>query len=144
MEHNMRFIYASSAATYGDGSSGYSDKSVDFLVPMNPYGFSKHLFDMFIINNKLDQYACGLKFFNVFGPNEYHKKDMRSMVIKSVEQIKEKGYINLFKSTHPDYPDGGQMRDFIYVKDCCRIMMKVLADRNWNGIYNIGTGKPRT
>jgi ADP-L-glycero-D-manno-heptose 6-epimerase len=144
LEKNARFIYASSAATYGDGNSGYSDKSIDNLIPMNPYGFSKHLFDMYVMNNGLENKVTGIKYFNVFGPNEYHKGNMRSMFLKSFEQIKATSKVNLFKSNDDKYKDGEQKRDFIYVKDCSKIVLKMLKDNNFTGIYNVGTGKAET
>lgn len=144
IKHGIRFIYASSAATYGNGENGYSDKSIDGLVPLNCYGLSKHLFDMWIKQNKLENKVTGLKFFNVFGPNEYHKGNMRSMFMKSFEQIKETGKVKLFKSKRNDYKDGEQKRDFIYVKDCNKIMMEMLKNPSITGIYNLGTGKAQT
>jgi len=143
-EQGIKFVYASSAATYGDGSLGYSDKSIDNLQPLNPYGFSKHLFDQWIIDNELDSVFTGIKFFNVFGPNEYHKGNMSSMVFKAFKQIKETGKVQLFRSNSADYGDGEQMRDFIYVKNCCDVMLKMLNNPETSGIYNLGTGKART
>jgi ADP-L-glycero-D-manno-heptose 6-epimerase len=140
-KHNIRFIYASSAATYGNGENGYSDLSIDWLVPLNCYGMSKHLFDMWALENGLLDRITGLKFFNVFGANEYHKAGMMSMFVKAYEQIKECGKVGLFKSERADYADGEQKRDFIYVKDCAKIIMLMLTDKTWTGIYNIGTGK---
>lgn len=142
--HNVRFIYASSAATYGDGSKGYSDNSFYNLRPLNCYGFTKHLFDMWAIDNSLDKKFCGLKYFNVFGPNEYHKGSMASMVYKSFHQINDTGYVNLFKSNHPDYQDGQQMRDFIYIKDVVDVMWKLYQKPDVSGIYNLGSGKARS
>ncbi|MCL2039641.1 MAG: ADP-glyceromanno-heptose 6-epimerase [Bacteroidetes bacterium] len=142
--NNIRLIYASSAATYGDGSSGYSDKSINNLIPLNPYGFSKHLTDMYLMNNNLQDKITAIKFFNVYGPNENHKENMQSMVLKSYKQIKETGKVRLFKSNDKKYKDGNQMRDFIYVKDCCKVIMKMLNDNTFTGIYNLGTGKART
>ena len=138
-----RLIYASSAATYGDGSRGYSDTTQD-LRPLNMYGYSKHLFDQWVRLNGLDKVFVGLKFFNVFGPNEYHKGSMASLVSKAVGQIQQRGYVELFKSTDPAYPDGGQMRDFIYVKDVCSVMMALLERPKVNGILNLGTGTARS
>lgn len=138
-----RLIYASSAATYGDGSRGYSDATQD-LRPLNMYGYSKHLFDQWVRLNGLDKVFVGLKFFNVFGPNEYHKGSMASLVSKAVGQIQQRGYVELFKSTDPAYPDGGQMRDFIYVKDVCSVMMALLERPEVNGILNLGTGTARS
>jgi ADP-L-glycero-D-manno-heptose 6-epimerase len=143
MTVGARFIYASSAATYGNGSRGYSDNTTD-LQPLNMYGYSKHLFDDWIRRNGYEQNCVGLKFFNVFGPNEEHKADMRSMVSKSYRQIMQTGRVSLFRSSHPDYADGGQMRDFIYVKDCCSVILELLGNPSINGLYNLGTGVPRT
>ncbi|MBC7430168.1 MAG: ADP-glyceromanno-heptose 6-epimerase [Bacteriovorax sp.] len=146
---NIPFIYASSAATYGNGENGYSDSHdlVDELMPMNPYGYSKQLVDEWILREeKKPDHWFGLKFFNVYGPNEYHKEDMRSMVHKSFEQIKAKTPVKLFKSHRPEYKDGEQLRDFIYVKDVVRVMIE-LADPEksiHSGIYNLGTGKARS
>ena len=144
INNSIRFIYASSAATYGMGENSYSDKSIFGLIPLNQYGFSKHLLDMYVINNGFENKITGIKFFNVFGPNEAHKGSMRSMVMKSFDQIKETGKVQLFKSNDANYTDGGQMRDFIYVKDCVRVMMQMLKDNSWSGIYNLGTGQART
>ena len=143
LERNARFIYASSAATYGNGEQGYLDASVD-LRPLNMYGYSKHLFDLWIRNQGLAESCVGLKFFNVFGPNEYHKDAMCSMVFKAVEQIRTTGHVQLFKSTDPAYGDGMQARDFIYVKEVCDVMMRLLGAPQINGIVNLGTGKART
>ncbi len=143
-EHSIKFIYASSAATYGDGSKGYSDYSIDDLQPLNPYGLSKHLFDRWVVDNELDTEFIGVKFFNVFGPNEYHKDDMSSMIFKSFNQIKNTGKVKLFKSNSPDYNDGEQKRDFVYVKDATNVLWKMLANKTEAGIYNLGTGKART
>lgn len=143
LKNNARFIYASSAATYGDGSEGYSDRQFDNLKPMNAYGLSKHLFDLWVLDRKLDERFTGLKFFNVFGPNEYHKDSMASMIYKSFNQINQTGRVKLFKSNHPDYSDGGQMRDFIYVKDVVNIIWKIIEKKDFSGIFNLGTGKAR-
>lgn len=136
-----KFIYASSAATYGSGSNGYSDYNFDNLIPLNAYGLTKHLFDQWVISTKLDKKFTGLKFFNVFGPNEYHKNNMASMIFKAYNQIKEKGKVKLFKSNSDKYADGEQKRDFIYVKDINDIVFKMFQKDNFSGIYNIGTGK---
>jgi ADP-L-glycero-D-manno-heptose 6-epimerase len=143
-EHNIKFIYASSAATYGDGSNGYSDSSIDGLRPLNPYGFSKHLFDQWVMDNELDTEFTGVKFFNVFGPNEYHKGDMASMIFKSFNQIMNTGKVSLFKSNSPDFKDGEQKRDFVYVKDATNVLWNMLENKNTGGIFNLGTGKART
>lgn len=142
-ENDLRLIYASSAATYGDGSLGYSDRSSD-LRPLNMYGYSKHLFDQWIRRQGMEGACVGLKFFNVFGPNEYHKGSMASLVSKAVGQINQNGYVQLFKSTDSAYSDGGQMRDFIYVKDVCAVMMRLLNQPDVNGILNLGTGVARS
>ena len=144
IKNSVRLIYASSAATYGIGENGYSDKSIFGLVPLNQYGFSKHLLDMYVVNNKFEDKITGIKFFNVFGPNETNKGSMRSMILKSFEQIKETGKVKLFKSNDTEYTDGGQKRDFIYVKDCIKVMMQMLKDNTFTGIYNLGTGTART
>lgn len=140
---SARFIYASSAATYGNGSNGYADTTLD-LQPLNMYGYSKHRFDLWIRSNGFESQCVGLKFFNVFGPNEYHKGEMASMVRKAVDQIRSTGTVRLFRSEHPDYDDGGQKRDFVYVKDVCDVMMKLLERPDINGILNLGTGLART
>ncbi len=143
---NARFIYASSAATYGSGENGYLDdeNKIDNLRPLNMYGYSKHLFDLWLKKEKLLSKVAGLKFFNVYGPNEYHKGDMRSVVHKAFEQIKETGKVKLFKSYNDSYADGEQMRDFIYVKDAVNMAQFFMDNTSVNGIYNIGTGKART
>ncbi len=144
VKNNARFIYASSAATYGDGSLGYSDESIDGLRPLNMYGYSKQLMDEYIKRTKLDSKVAGFKFFNVYGPNEYHKGSMKSVVYKAFHQILETGTVSLFKSYHPNYADGEQKRDFIYVKDVTDVMFKFLVNPEWNGIYNLGTGSARS
>lgn len=141
-----RFIYASSAATYGAGECGYEDDHAKLgdLRPLNMYGYSKHLFDLYAQRlGWLDKIA-GLKFFNVFGPNEYHKGDMKSLVCKSFPMIRDKGEISLFRSHVAEYKDGEQVRDFIYVKDVVEMVMFFLDNRNANGIFNIGTGQENT
>ncbi len=142
----VRFIYASSAATYGDGTHGYSDDhaQIPALRPLNMYGYSKQLFDMWALDTGFAERAVGLKYFNVFGPNEYHKGDMRSVVIRSYFQIRQTGAVKLFKSYRPDYGDGEQARDFIYVKDAVNITLSFLEQPAVNGIFNAGTGAPRT
>ncbi len=143
---NIRFIYASSAATYGDGSLGFSDDDhvSKTLQPINMYGYSKQVFDLWVLRNQLERKVAGIKFFNVFGPNEYHKGDMRSVIHKSFRQIKETGKVRLFKSHKPEYQDGEQKRDFIYVKDCVEVVWRLFRDREVNGIFNLGTGQART
>ncbi len=142
----IRFIYASSAATYGDGSDGFSDdeKKLQILRPLNMYGYSKQLFDLWIRQTGLLKKVVGLKFFNVFGPNEYHKADMRSFILKAFEQINATGKVCLFKSYRDDYKDGEQVRDFIYVKDAVDMTLFFFDDPKLNGLYNIGTGKARS
>ena len=140
IELNKKFIYASSAATYGDGSNGMSDTaSLDGLMPLNMYGYSKHLFDLFAAKNDLFNRITGLKYFNVFGPNEAHKGKMSSVVFKAFHQIKEKGFVELFKSYNPDYADGEQKRDFLYVKDAADITIK-FSQSTASGLYNVGSG----
>lgn len=143
LSRGIQFIYASSAATYGDGSKGYSDSHelIPSLEPLNPYGFSKQLFDLWAYENNHLQSFCGIKFFNVYGPNEYDKGDMRSVVLKSFEQITETGEVKLFKSYKPEYKDGEQKRDFLYVRDCCDAMVWLLKNPSVTGIYNMGSGK---
>ncbi|MCS7152195.1 MAG: ADP-glyceromanno-heptose 6-epimerase [Endomicrobia bacterium] len=143
---NIRFIYASSAATYGDGSFGFSDdeSQLEVLRPLNMYGYSKHLFDLWAKNNALLKKIVGLKYFNVFGPNEYHKAEMRSFVVKAFEQIVAYGKVKLFKSYLPEYKDGEQLRDFIYIKDAVNMTFHFFKNRNLFGIFNIGTGKPHS
>lgn len=146
METGARFINASSAATYGDGSLGFSDDDATMLrlKPLNMYGYSKQLFDLWAYREgRLDGIAS-LKFFNVYGPNEYHKGDMRSVICKAYAQIGQEGVMRLFRSCHPDFADGGQMRDFIYVKDCVEVMWWLLQNPGVNGVFNVGTGKART
>ncbi|HWR01678.1 MAG TPA: ADP-glyceromanno-heptose 6-epimerase [Chlorobaculum sp.] len=142
----IRFIYASSAATFGDGSSGYSDgiESIDRLRPLNMYGYSKHLFDCWALRNGILDKAAGLKFFNVYGPNEYHKGEMSSVVFKAFHQIGQTGSVKLFKSHREGFLDGEQMRDFVYVKDCTKIMQWLLDTPAAAGLFNVGTGRARS
>jgi ADP-L-glycero-D-manno-heptose 6-epimerase len=146
MTKNVRFIYASSAATYGDGALGFDDsESVSpFLRPLNMYGYSKNLFDVWAIKQGMMDKIAGIKYFNVYGPNEYHKGDMRSVVHKAFEQIKNTGKVKLFKSRNPEYKDGEQMRDFIYVKDAVDMTLFFLDKKDKNGLFNAGSGKART
>ncbi|MFA4917412.1 MAG: ADP-glyceromanno-heptose 6-epimerase [Syntrophales bacterium] len=146
IKHDVRFIYASSAATYGDGSLGFSDDDslTKVLRPLNMYGYSKQLFDLWVLRHKAEQKITGIKFFNVFGPNEYHKGEMTSMIYKAFQQIRETGKVRLFKSYNPQYGDGEQVRDFIYVKDCVEVMWWLLESREVKGIFNLGTGHART
>ena len=150
-ENKVPFIYASSAATYGDGSVGYNDNEseLDKLFPLNAYGYSKHFFDRWVQlelskNQPTPPQWCGLKFFNVYGPNEYHKGRMASVAFHSFNQFKETNQIKLFKSEHPSYADGMQVRDFIYVKDAVKIIIFFLNNNNFSGLYNAGTGNAET
>ena len=142
----IRFIYASSAATYGDGSLGFADDDalIPALRPINMYGYSKQVFDLWVLKREAEMQIAGIKFFNVFGPNEYHKGDMRSVVHKAYGQIKETGRVRLFKSYRPEYKDGGQMRDFVYIKDCVEVLWWLLEHIEINGIFNLGTGRARS
>lgn len=145
IQKDIRFIYASSAATYGDGSLGFEDREElpVSLRPMNMYGYSKNLFDIKAHREGWLKYIVGLKYFNVYGPNEYHKGDMRSVVHKAFEQIRDTGKVRLFKSLHPDYSDGEQMRDFVYIKDAVNMTLYFLENKK-GGLYNVGTGRSRT
>lgn len=146
LKNNIRFIYASSGATYGDGSQGFSDEDENTLKlkPLNPYGYSKCLFDLWIIESGLTNNVVGLKYFNIFGPNEYHKKDMMSVIAKSFDEVVKNKKIRLFKSHRKEYKDGEQKRDFMYVKDAVDATYFFFENRDKNGIYNIGTGVART
>jgi ADP-L-glycero-D-manno-heptose 6-epimerase len=146
LQHGARFVYASSAATYGDGSRGYNDElsSLASLRPLNMYGYSKHMLDLWALKHGLFDRIVGLKYFNVYGPYEDHKGDMRSMVNKAYAQIKQTGKVQLFKSHRPDYADGEQMRDFVYVKDAVDVTLHFLDHRNANGLFNCGTGQARS
>jgi len=141
----IRFIYASSAATYGDGSAGFSDDEgrIENLRPLNMYGYSKHLFDLWAHRAGLLERIVGLKFFNVFGPNEYHKGNMCSFVVKAFEQIKAGGTVRLFKSYVPGYADGEQLRDFIYVRDAVDMTLFFFDNPHLGGLFNVGTGQAR-
>ncbi len=143
---SARFIYASSAATFGDGAAGYSDGTgaIDRLRPLNMYGYSKQLFDRWALRNGILEHAAGLKFYNVYGPNEYHKEDMTSVVFKAFNQIRQSGTVQLFRSHRPEYRDGEQLRDFVYVKDCTRIMKWLLETPTATGLFNVGTGTARS
>jgi len=146
LEKTIRFIYASSAATYGDGSLGFDDdeNKLETLRPLNMYGYSKQLFDLWAKRNNVFNKIVGLKYFNVYGPNEYHKGDMRSVVHKAFEQIRDTGKVKLFKSLNPEYKDGEQLRDFIYIKDAVEMTLFFLGKLTVNGLFNIGTQKSRT
>ncbi len=152
-EHNKQFLYASSAATYGDGAQGFDDgaaiEHLARLQPLNGYGWSKHLFDRWVARRLAEggpvpvQWA-GLKFFNAYGPNEYHKGAQASVVYHLFQQVDKGEPARLFQSHNPDYPDGGQMRDFIWVGDCVDVLMWLLENRRVNGLFNVGTGKARS
>jgi ADP-L-glycero-D-manno-heptose 6-epimerase len=146
LELDIPFIYASSAATYGDGKLGYDDNmsKIGDLLPLNIYGFSKHMFDLWLLNNDYLNRVTGIKFFNVFGPNEYHKGDMRSIICKSYNSVFNYGVIKLFKSYDERYKNGDQCRDFIYVKDVVDVMYFLFKNPAKTGIFNLGTGKSRT
>lgn len=146
LEIGARFIYASSAATYGDGAQGFVDDEEELsqLVPLNMYGYSKHMFDLWCKRQGLLDKFVGIKYFNVFGPNEHHKGEMRSFVLKAYEQIKASGRVRLFKSHRSDYADGGQLRDFIYVRDAVAMTLFFLERPDTAGLYNVGTGKARS
>lgn len=145
-QEGISFLYASSAATYGDGSQGFDDtRDIKELRPLNGYGYSKQLFDLWAQrqNQKPRQYV-GLKFFNVYGPNEDCKGDMASVAFKAFHQIQKKGSVGLFRSHRPDFADGGQLRDFIYVKDLCHVVNFLIDHSEVNGLFNLGTGKARS
>ena len=146
-EKQIQFIYASSAATYGDGTEGFDDRAdIDKLKPLNRYGYSKQLFDLWIKHQAAifpKQYV-GLKFFNVYGPNEYFKGSMASMIFHGYKQIQEFGKVKLFKSCNPDYKDGEQLRDFVYVKDVCDAIFWLLSHEKINGLFNVGTGRAQS
>ncbi len=146
LKHEVRFVYASSAATYGDGSQGMKDgiENLDQLNPLNLYGMSKHLFDLHARDQEWFDRIVGIKYFNVFGPNEGHKKEMRSLVCKAYEQIVATGKVKLFKSYRPDYRDGEQVRDFVYVKDAVSMTLHLAFSKNVGGLFNVGTATPRT
>lgn len=146
LKNKARLIYASSAATYGDGELGYSDDEsmVLRLKPLNLYGASKQKFDEWVLNKGVQGQMAGLKFFNVFGPNEYHKGDMRSVVSKAYDRVVDEGRMSLFKSYNPKFKDGEQKRDFIYVKDAVDVVMFLMEHPQINGIFNLGTGQART
>lgn len=144
-----RFVYASSAATYGSGERGMSDQAQSIsalseLRPLNMYGYSKQLFDLWAARNGLLDRIVGLKYFNVFGPNEAHKGDMRSLVAKAVPQVLSTGKLQLFRSHHPDYADGEQLRDFLYVKDATAMTLHLAENRKAAGLFNVGSGEAST
>ncbi len=149
-EHDVPFLYASSAATYGAGEHGYTDDQgqIDQLRPLNGYGYSKQFFDQWALRQVEEKLPsppqwCGFKFFNVYGPNEYHKERMASVALHSFNQFKEHATVKLFKSHIPEYEDGMQLRDFVYVKDAAAVVSYFLQNPGKSGIFNIGTGKAR-
>ncbi|MFN3874864.1 MAG: ADP-glyceromanno-heptose 6-epimerase [Flavobacteriales bacterium] len=148
VKHGIPLVYASSAATYGGGEHGYSDQddALPFkLMPLNPYGESKNSFDKWALGQERKPFFwAGLKFFNVYGPNEYHKGRMASVVYHAFNQIRDTGGMKLFRSHRPDIKDGEQMRDFVYVKDVCSVCLFLLEHRTHSGLYNLGSGKART
>ncbi|MHA4812089.1 ADP-glyceromanno-heptose 6-epimerase [Flavitalea flava] len=144
---NIPLVYASSAATYGSGDKGYDDRHdiVESLHPLNAYGVSKNEFDKWVLHQKaLPPFWAGLKFFNVYGPNEYHKARMASVIFHSFNQVKKDGLVKLFKSHRPDFKDGQQLRDFVYVKDLLKVCYWLMENQPASGIYNLGTGKARS
>lgn len=146
-EYGIGLVYASSAATYGLGEFGYTDDQdlIEKLVPLNPYGDSKNEFDKWALKEEKKPYFwVGLKFFNVYGPNEYHKSRMASVIYHAYNQISKTGEMKLFRSHNADYKDGEQMRDFIYVKDVVDVLFHFMLLRKKSGIYNLGSGKART
>ncbi|MCL4282431.1 MAG: ADP-glyceromanno-heptose 6-epimerase [Flavobacteriales bacterium] len=147
-KYAIPLVYASSAATYGDGALGYGDTDDELpfrLKPLNPYGESKNEFDKWALRQEAKPFFwAGLKFFNVYGPNEYHKGRMASVVFHAFNQIRDSGGMKLFRSHRPDYKDGGQLRDFVYVKDLCDVCIFLMEHRKHSGIYNLGSGTART
>ena len=146
-DKNISLVYASSAATYGLGEFGYNDDHgiVDKLKPLNPYGDSKNDFDKWVLKQTTTPpFWAGLKFFNVYGPNEYHKGRMASVIFHTFNQIKQNGEMKLFRSHNPNYTDGGQLRDFVYVKDVASVCEFLMNEQPNSGIYNLGSGKART
>lgn len=146
LTNQLRFVNASSAATYGDGSLGFEDgaEGLERLKPMNMYGYSKQLFDLAAKRHGWLESMASLKFFNVFGPNEYHKGDMMSVACKAFGQIRERGKVRLFKSHREGVEDGGQRRDFVYVKDCVEVVAWLLEHPQANGVFNVGSGTARS
>lgn len=146
-EQQIPLVYASSAATYGNGELGYKDDHdiVPNLQPLNPYGISKNEFDIWALQQAATPpFWAGMKFFNVYGPNEYHKGRMASVILHAYKQIQEHGSVKLFRSHHPDYKDGEQIRDFVYVKDVTNMCVWLMQHQPANGLYNAGTGQART
>jgi ADP-L-glycero-D-manno-heptose 6-epimerase len=146
-DKKIPLVYASSAATYGGGEFGYDDSHevISKLKPLNPYGESKNDFDKWVLKQtKMPPFWAGLKFFNVYGPNEYHKGRMASVIFHTFMQIKENGKMKLFRSHNPNYTDGGQLRDFVYVKDVASVCEYLMNEKPQSAIYNLGSGKART
>jgi ADP-L-glycero-D-manno-heptose 6-epimerase len=146
-KNKVPLVYASSAATYGEGESGYKDDPalIPFLKPLNPYGISKNEFDKWVLlQNAHPPFWAGLKFFNVYGPNEYHKARMASVIFHAFNQIKTSGKVKLFRSHRPEYKDGWQLRDFVYVKDVVEVCLFLYKHREHSAIYNLGSGKARS
>lgn len=146
VENQISFLYASSAATYGDGSQGFDDRTdISELRSLNGYGYSKQLFDLWAEKQVLTpKQHVGFKFFNVYGPNEYFKGTMASVIFHSFNKITQTGEMGLFKSYHHQYADGGQLRDFVYVKDICKVILFMIDHPEINGLFNLGTGKARS
>lgn len=146
VDNNCSFIYASSAATYGAGECGFDDKDdIKQLMPLNGYGYSKQLFDLWVEKQHLfpKQYV-GFKFFNVYGPNEYFKGSMASVVFHAFNKISKTGKMDIFKSYKQQYADGQQLRDFVYVKDLCKVILYMMSHDDVNGLFNLGTGNARS
>lgn len=147
VKYSIPMVFASSAATYGMGELGFEDNEsvIPQLLPLNPYGWSKQNFDIWALKQENKPfYWAGVKFFNVFGPNEYHKGRMASVVLHAYQQIKSTGKLKLFRSHKPEFLDGNQQRDFVYIKDVVRVLYFLMMNRNHNGIYNLGSGKAHT
>ena len=141
LERGARFVYASSAATYGEGDLGFSESvALERLRPLNGYGYSKHIFDRWLQGEGLLERVAGVKYFNVFGPNEHHKGDMRSLVLKAFHQIRSTGRMSLFRSHRPEYADGEQLRDFVYVKDAVDMTLFLMEHQEAGGLFNAGSG----
>lgn len=146
LDQGIRFVYASSAATYGGIEKGFNDDDATSLSlkPINRYGYSKQIFDEVAIHNGWQKHIAGIKFFNVYGPNEYHKGDMASVIFKAFHQISTNGFLKLFKSNRPEFSDGEQKRDFVYIKDCIDVIVQLVEKRSANGIFNLGSGRARS
>jgi ADP-L-glycero-D-manno-heptose 6-epimerase len=146
LRHDVRFVYASSAATYGDGNMGYNDShaGTPSLRPLNMYGYSKHMFDLWALRKGLLDRIAGIKYFNVYGPYEDHKGDMRSVIFKAYHQILETGRVGLFKSYRNDFEDGGQVRDFVWIGDAVAQTLWLAGNPQVNGLFNCGTGQARS